>query len=217
MRFNLWLALVLLLGGILFFLDVRHVGTTQYQIAIEQAPYDAIIVPGLPFRDNSWTELIKMRVHWAVYLYEEKITGHIIFSGSAVYTPYVESEIMKAYAVALGVPEEKILLETQAEHSTENLYYGYKLALDNQFEKVAMATDPVQAYFLRHFAERHGIDIPFLPLRRKILGNLEMHMPVIDTASAFVPDFVSLPEREGFFKRFSGTLGNNISDLIDDE
>lgn len=216
-RFALWSALLLTVSGVLFFLHLKHVGTEQYQAAMKRAPYDAVVVPGLPYGENSWTELIKMRVLWAVYLYEENIADHIIFSGSAVYTPYTECEIMKAYAIAVGVPEEKILLENQAEHSTENLYYGYKLAEQHQFKNVAVATDPFQAYFLRHFAERHEIDISFLPLKRALLRNLEMPLPEIDTTQAYVHNFIPLPEREGFFQRFSGTLGNNISNLQNEE
>src|ERR1700752_3460859 len=90
--------------------------------------YDAIIVPGVPFNEPNWDATMQMRVLWSVHLYNQGKTKKIIMSGSSVYSPYVEGKIMKLYAIALGVPEENVLVEDKAEHSTENLWYSYKLA-----------------------------------------------------------------------------------------
>ena len=51
---------------------------------------------------------------------------NVMFSGSAVYTPYYESKIMALYAEAIGIPKERIYIETEAEHSTENIFYSYR-------------------------------------------------------------------------------------------
>ena len=88
------------------------------------APYDAVIVPGFPFEDEVWNEKMKLRVYWAQHLYDRGLTENIIFSGSAVYTPYVEAKIMALYAVELGIPEDHIFVEPRAEHSVENIFFG---------------------------------------------------------------------------------------------
>src|SRR5699024_1681907 len=80
-------------------------------------PYDAIIVAGYPFEDSVWNNVMKMRVYWSKYLYENNYTKNIIYSGAAVYTPYIESKIMKAYGIALGIPAQHIFVDTVAKHS----------------------------------------------------------------------------------------------------
>ena len=202
--------LVLLLSAVLFF-HIKYTGSVHYEEALQNGPYDAIIVPGFPYHDSTWHDIMEMRVRWSKYLYEQGIASHIIYSGSAVYSPYVESVIMKEYAVAMGIPAEKIIVETKAEHSTENLYYAYQIAKENNFEKIALATDPFQSYFLSYFADEHNIEVGYLPIQ---FDDLEAAMPEqkfsIDASSAFVNNFVSLPDRESLFERLQGTLGKRI-------
>lgn len=175
------------------------------------APFDAIIVPGVPF-DTAWSRTMKGRVLWSYHLYETGVAKNIIYSGGAVYTPYVESRIMAEYAKALGIPETHIFTEENAEHSTENLSYSMAIAQQQGFKNVALATDPYQNAMLRSFARRKNLPVTFLPF---ITDTLEMYSHIkvdIDPASAYRPNFVALPDREGFFKRFMGTLGFNLKE-----
>ncbi|WMJ72386.1 YdcF family protein [Cytophagaceae bacterium ABcell3] len=173
-------------------------------------PYDAIIVPGFPYEDEEWHIIMKMRVHWSHYLHSNGFVKKVIYSGAAVYSPYVESKIMKEYAMALGIPEEDILTDTLAEHSTENLYYSHRLARKNGLEKIALATDPVQNFALRRFARKNDIEVDFLPIVFDTLETLQMHTPNIDPSRAFVKDFTPLTEKESFFERLRGTMGKEI-------
>lgn len=184
-----------------------------YAAAEESKPYDAIIVPGFPFEENEeWHMVNKMRIYWAHYLYEQGITKNIIFSGSAVYTPYVEAVIMKEYLVEMGVPEENIFTECNAEHSTENVWYSYHFAKQLGFKKLALSSDPFQSKMLKAYIKKKiGKDkIDFIPTVYDELKKMEMVEPKIDSSKAFVPNFVALTERESFFKRFAGTRGKNL-------
>lgn len=181
-------------------------------------PYDAIIVPGVPFENGEWSEIMKMRVHWSIYLYNKGYTKNIIFSGSSVYSPYVEAKIMALYAEQLGVAKDHIYTEERAEHSSENLYYSYRVAKENGFEKIALATDPFQGSFLRGFANKIKLDsIGFLPIVFKKLEEVEMITPEIDPSSAYVEDFVSITERENAAIRFQGTMGKYIQYMPEDD
>ena len=88
--------------------------------SLKKAPYDAIIVPGVPFDGKHWSEAMKMRVQWSNYLYKKGIAKNIIYSGSAVYTEYEEAKIMALYGEALGIPKEHIF--TDPGHPTQNGY-----------------------------------------------------------------------------------------------
>lgn len=176
-------------------------------------PYDAIIVPGVPYTTEGWSNIMKARVYWSLYLVKKGIARNVIYSGSAVYTPYVEARIMAEYAKALGIPEELIHLETEAEHSTENLFYGLKLSEKLGFKQVAVATDPFQTALLRSFSRKKNIPVGFLPMDFKIIDQIALRDPVIDPTGAEVTNFVSITERETFFERFRGTQGKKISEL----
>lgn len=178
---------------------------------LTNAPYDVIIVPGYPHDDEAgWNQIVKMRVLWAKQLFDDGQTKNIMFSGGAVYSPYVESKVMKKYAVALGIPEENIFTEENARHSTENLYYSNTRAKELGFTKIALASDPFQTNNLKIFKKRWGIDVGLLPVVFRTLENMDMITPEIDASDALTENFVSITESETIGERLDGTLGNNI-------
>lgn len=180
---------------------------------MEHQPYDVIIVPGVPYDGKSWSDIMKIRVHWSNYLFKKGYTKNIIYSGSAVYTPYVEAKVMALYGQAFGIPTDNIFTEERAEHSTENVYYSYKIAKENGFSNIALATDIFQTNQLRSFIKDHNLDVKLLPIVFDTLALIDRYEPEINPSSAMVDTatFVSLTERESFFKRFRGTLGRNIN------
>lgn len=175
--------------------------------------YDMLVIPGVPFEDGRWGKIMRGRVYWSKYLYDTGIAKNIMYSGSAVYTPYVEAEIMAMYAEAIGIPREHIFTETKAEHSTENIFYSYKKAKKLGFKTVALASDPFQSKMLSRYIREHvsaevGI-IPFVVDTLKAMHD-EMIDPVIDYKKAYVIGFVALPDRQNWWKRLQGTRGLNI-------
>jgi len=182
-----------------------------YKHAVKYAPYDVIIVPGVPFDGKTWSDVMKMRVYWSYLLYKKGVAKHIIYSGSSVYTPYFESKIMKLYAVKLGIPDEIIFTDTIAEHSTENLWYSYKLAHRKNFLKIALATDPFQCFAVHKFKVDHELDIRSLPIiYTQIDTFMNLKSPEIDPSSAYNPNFVSIETRENNLQQLKGTLGLKI-------
>src|SRR5687768_612232 len=108
------ISLLFLLAGILLVSSCsffRPRPAKLYKRALKEQPYDVIIVPGVPFDGKEWSMAMKGRVIWASHLVKRGIAKNIIFSGSAVYTPYVEAKVMSLYAQELGVPAEKIFIE----------------------------------------------------------------------------------------------------------
>lgn len=181
-----------------------------YYKGLENQPYDAIIVPGFPYNGEKWDMVLQMRIHWAYYLYSHGYTKNVIFSGSAVATPYVESRVMAAYAEALGIPKANLFTEEKAEHSTENVYYSYRLAKEKGFSKLALATDPIQTSYMRKFIKRFELPIGLLPTVIDTLKIMDLYEPKIDRKSTIRDNFVKLSDRENFFQRFKGTMGKYI-------
>ncbi|MFO7939985.1 MAG: YdcF family protein [Bacteroidales bacterium] len=182
----------------------------QFAKAQRNAPYEVIIVPGVPYDDDDYTELLAKRIKWAVHLYKSGVTRHIIFSGSAVYTPYVESIIMKQYALAYEVPDSVIFTEKRAEHSVENVYYSYVLAREMGFTKIALATDRFQSRMMEWASSNMKVKIDFIPIVEDRLEQVNYGQVQIDPTKAYIPDFVSIEDRESVWERMRGTFGKNV-------
>jgi uncharacterized SAM-binding protein YcdF (DUF218 family) len=187
-----------------------------YSKAKQTAPYDAVIVTGIPYDDSSNSGLIfAARVLWAKHLYDMGIAKNIIFSGAAVSTPYYEGKAMKIVADSLGVPAAHTFSEIKAEHSTENAWYGMKMAKKMGFKRVALAADPFQVKMLRKFLRKRCENMDYIPIVYDSIihdrNNWHAQMPKVDFSGAFEPKFVKLSDRESFFTRFAGTRGKHIN------
>ena len=175
--------------------------------------YDVIVVPGVPFTEKGWDSTMKARVYWSKYLYDRGIAKNIMYSGSSVYSPYYEGHVMALYAIALGIPKENVFSETRAEHSTENLYYSYHKSRKLGFNRIALSTDPFQAKQLRRYARvKVNKEVALIPIVFDTLEAMRPMMinPDINYQQAYNKDFVPLPSRESFWKRFRGTMGKNV-------
>ncbi len=178
----------------------------------KHAQYDAIIVPGFPFNVEPWGGPTMMRMIWAVHLYKKGYVKNIIMSGAAVYTPYVEAEIMKQYAVAMGVPPDHVFVEGKALHSTENVWYGYLLAKKLRFKTIAVASDPFQTKLLYRFVKKRTKGVEMLPALTDTTRIYSHESPIIEYKHLKLDSgFIPLPEREGKWKRLRGTWGKNIN------
>jgi uncharacterized SAM-binding protein YcdF (DUF218 family) len=176
--------------------------------------FDVIIVPGIPYDPTTSSAIMKMRILWAKYLFDNGITRNIIFSGSAVYSPYIEGVAMKIIADSLGIPSDHTFFEVKAEHSTENVYYSWKMAKDMGFERIALATDPFQSFALRGFIEKYCPDVASVPVVYKKLKADGTNLPSISLKDVYVDSFVSIVDRETFAERFEGTRGFKVADEV---
>jgi hypothetical protein len=176
--------------------------------------FEILIVPGIPYNGRKWDMIMKGRIYWAKYLFDKGIAKNIIFSGAAVHSQWVESQIMALYAEAIGIPSAHIFTEEKAEHSTENIVFSYKLALQMGFSSMALASDPFQSKLLRKYIHKCVSDnLTLLPIVYGILRKMNSIMtdPQIDADKALASEFKPLKEREAFCQRFKGTRGKNIN------
>src|SRR5688572_5691547 len=97
---------LLIVGGVFTHCTFSRYARKSYEAAKEEKPFDVVIVPGVPYEGARTTSVMKMRLFWAKHLYDSGYTNNIIFSGSSVYSPYVESVVMKIMADSLGIPPE---------------------------------------------------------------------------------------------------------------
>jgi uncharacterized SAM-binding protein YcdF (DUF218 family) len=207
--FLLYITLSVLLSSCVLFQPSAQKLT--HRALAEHPHYDAIIVPGVPFLEPKWDRTMQMRVIWAIHLYNKGIAKKLIMSGSSVYSPYVEAQIMKLYAIACGVPADDIIIEDRAQHSTENIWYGYKLAKVLGYQKIALSTDPFQTRMTYRFGKRRLKDLRFLPVIFDTLRTLPHTEPIINYEGYKIQNFVPITETQSFWYRFRGTMGKHIN------
>lgn len=185
---------------------------TRYKQVAVGKPLDVIIVPGLPLYQGKIDTLLKARLMWSSFLYHKKMTNHVLYSGGAVYSPWLEGSSMALAAEELGINKEHVLIDSLAEHSTENLYYGYLLAKQKGFKKIAVATDPFQCAMLYKFAKKNfkQDSICFLPIMYDSIRSQMTHALHIDTTLTKKQNFVSIKERQNYSSRLKGTRGKQI-------
>ena len=202
-----YLSLSMLLGGCFLFAPSAEKTNRKY---FPKAPYDVIIVPGVPYDGKRWSEAMRNRVQWSNYLYKKGIAKNIIYSGAAVYTEYEEAHVMALYGEALGIPKEHIFLDPRSEHSTENVYYSYRLAKKQGFQKIALATDPFQLNGMRQFIKKFELPVDLLPIIKDTLLKQDLREPTIDASGAKRPNFISIVNRQSKWQRLRGTFGQYI-------
>jgi uncharacterized SAM-binding protein YcdF (DUF218 family) len=171
--------------------------------------YDALIVPGYPTKTGNWNFRLKKRILWAVYLYKTGKVKNLIFSGSAVYTPYIEAKIMALYAQKLGVPPEHIFIENEAEHSCENLYYSYVMAKRLGFKKVALTSGLFHCMFIEKFRKRFDIPVDIKPVKIAVFLRWKRDLH-IDPLKAYQDGFVSLVDRKTKEERKRASMGERV-------
>lgn len=175
-------------------------------------PIDIAIVPGLPLYYGQCDTLLKTRLLWSEFLIKKGYVKNVLYSGSAVYSPWVEGSSMALLAKQLGIDTTHILIDTLAEHSTENLYFGYVMAKAKGYKTIAVATDPFQCAMLSKFAKKNfNEEIYFLPV---IYDSIRPQMSVVlqmDTNLTKRKSFTSIEQRQGYKDRMKGTRGKKIN------
>lgn len=104
-------------------------------------PYDAVIVPGCPSEeDGSLTRCQLGRAGLAAILWRNGEVQDFIVSGGAVHSPYVEAVAIAQAMVVLGVPAARIVIEGNAFHTDENMYFSLQLARLLGAKRLAVAS-----------------------------------------------------------------------------
>lgn len=187
----------------------RDITSDTYNRYAEEGPYDVIIVPGIPYDSGHPSMLFKARMFWAKQLYDRGLARNIIFSGAAVHTPYIESKVMKLYANAMGIPSANTFIEIRATHSNENVFYGYKMARQLGFKKIALATDPFQSFCYGLFSKVYAADLGRLPASIDSLAAYSDRFAdiKIDPSSAYIMNFVPVEKNRSSANNLKDSFG----------
>lgn len=87
-----------------------------------KSSYDSIIVLGnSPNSNNKPNPFLKLRLDSGIKLFQQGKSDIIILTGTTKESNLSEAEIMKMYCLKNGIPDERIIIETNAQSTKENL------------------------------------------------------------------------------------------------
>jgi hypothetical protein len=181
---------------------------TRFDVkSVPVEPFDAVIVPGCPSEEDGSPSRCQLgRAGQAAILWREGWTRNFIVSGSDVHTPYVEAEAIAQAMTLLGVPAQRILLERDALHTDENVYYSLHVAEAAGFRRLAVASYAPAAAWMCVLMERWGHKCSAIPMDE---AALEKFLPPYDSAlkelrAEKVPVWEPLDQREARIAKVNG-------------
>ncbi|KOP67994.1 multidrug MFS transporter [Bacillus sp. FJAT-18019] len=133
-----------LIGIVLFY--TLYVGCTIWNYAQRTVnlPSDAAIVLGAAVWDESPSPVFQGRIDHAIWLYEQRLVNKLIFTGGrGLEGEPAESEVARQYAIAHGVPEGDILIETKSTITEQNLYYAKEIGEKAGLSSYLIVSDPL--------------------------------------------------------------------------
>ena len=145
----------LLLGNLAVFSIVFPKSKTR----AEKKQYDCAIVCGyFANEDGTPSELMKTRVEKAVKLWKKGKVYYLILSGGAVRNEHIEAEVMKKYAMKLGVPAYCILEEKQAGSTYHNMLFAKEIMQTKHLKDCVVVTNGWHLRKANHYARKFELD-----------------------------------------------------------
>jgi hypothetical protein len=142
--------------------------------------FSAILVLGAgPDGDSAISSTGKERCQQGAIAWKQKRAPFIIVSGGFVHpfqTPYCEADQMKKYLIKdLGVPEEAIILEPQARHTTTNIRNANRILIRKGFplkKRVLCISSPLHVLVVESplFAARCTNEMGYVPYKEMTPG-----------------------------------------------
>lgn len=105
---------------------------------------DAAIVLGAEVWQDEPSPVFRERINHAINLYNKGKVNSIIFTGGIGEDKDIaEATVGKRYAIACGVKESDILIETKSHTTLQNLKNAKKVALRQDLSKFIIVSDPL--------------------------------------------------------------------------
>lgn len=158
----------LLLGSVLCHLLVFYAVFRRPVTKWKRENYDCALVCGYPAcKDGSPSKIMKTRVERAVELWQAGKVKMLLFSGGAAANPFVEADVMKEYAEALGAEADCILTERRSVSTYHNLKYSREVMEDHGLKDCVVVTNRWHLRKADHYARKFGLDYVMCPARDK--------------------------------------------------
>lgn len=109
---------------------------------VEAAVIDAVVVLGAALTEaGAAGPALRRRLAHGVEVWKQRDASYLLVSGGIVGPPPAEAEVMRALAIELGVPPERIVVEDRARNTFENAVYSGRIFRERGWRRLAVVTD----------------------------------------------------------------------------
>jgi len=117
---------------------------------------DCIIVLGAGVRsDGTPSPMLQDRLITGIELYENGVSDRILMSGDHTKKGYDEVNIMKSYALNMGIPSEHVFMDHAGISTYDSIYRAKEIF---QAERIVIVTQEYHLYRALYIAESLGVE-----------------------------------------------------------
>src|SRR5437868_7699997 len=141
---------------------LAYIVVTYYLIARqatrdETRPADVIVVFGAAEYAGRPSPAFRARLDHAIDIYRKGVAPFIITTGGKGDAKFTEGGVGRDYLVAAGVPENKIIAETQSEDTSESAQRVSTIMHANGMRACVAVSDGYHIYRIKRMMGRQGI------------------------------------------------------------
>lgn len=137
---------ILRILGILLATAMACISIIYFSIPIQdtqQTQFDVIMVLGSPAEDDgSIGPEAKSRVLEGIRQYRAGMAPHLLMTGGAVKNNFVESQVMRNFALSQGVSASALLAEGQSRNTIQSAYYAYQIMQAHDWTSALVVSSP---------------------------------------------------------------------------
>ncbi len=156
--------LLLIVAVFLLWLTETCVGIVRESEAQQEQPADAIVVFGAAQYDGRPSPVFRARLDHAFDLFQHGVAPVVITTGGAGEDPhYSEGEVGHDYLMKRGIPEAKLIAETQGSDTAQSAQRVGVIMRTNRMRTCIAVSDGYHVFRTRKLLEHEGIRVYVAP------------------------------------------------------
>lgn len=131
----------------------------HYATMDEARPADAIAVFGAAEYDGRPSPVLRARLEQGLLLYQQKLAPLIITLGGSGDPQHSEGGVGQNFLIAQGVPESRIIAETQSRTTDESARRLAAIAEANHIHSILAVSDGTHLFRIHQLCESYGLRV----------------------------------------------------------
>ena len=165
--------LLILLLGILLVATIGWLlwvnGQIEYYAHLDEArPADAIAIFGAAEYDGRPSPVFRARLDHGLTLYRQGLAPLVITLGGAGDEDHSEGAVGHDYLLAQGIPEDRIIAETQSSDTKESAERLAVIARANHLQRIVVVSDGTHLFRIHALCADEGLDVYTSPRPGKV-------------------------------------------------
>ena len=155
---------VLLVSLVVLGTAIAYVGITYHLISAqasrdETRPADVIVVFGAAEYAGKPSPAFRARLDHALTIYKQGIAPFIITTGGKGDAKFTEGGVGRDYLVAAGVPDAKVIAETQSDDTSESAQRVATIMRANHMQSCVAVSDGYHIYRIKRMMSKQGVNV----------------------------------------------------------